>query len=159
MSPWGAAYATAAVSSSPRNAERIRSDTTGCLLSSSPGGDSHLILRLMRRMAFLLVLLASALTLPDILQAQAPAAPSADTAARRTPVVAVAEKVSPAVVNISAESTVREADPFFGLFFGPTTRSMQALGSGLIIDASGIVVTNAHVIEGASRIQVTTLDG
>jgi len=107
-------------------------------------------------MAFLLVLLAFAPLLPKTLQAQAP---PAGTAARRTPVVAVAEKVSPAVVNVSAESTVREADPFFGLFFGPTTRSMQSLGSGLIIDASGIVVTNAHVIEGASRIQVTTLDG
>jgi serine protease Do len=78
---------------------------------------------------------------------------------RRTPVVAVAEKVSPAVVNISAESMVREIDPFFGLFFGPTTRNEQSLGSGLIIDPNGIVVTNAHVIEGASRIQVTTLDG
>src|SRR6185436_1305133 len=57
------------------------------------------------------------------------------------------------------ESTVHEVDPFFGIFFGPTTRSAQSLGSGLIIDASGIVVTNAHVIEGASRILVTTLDG
>src|SRR6266545_5028966 len=71
MSPWDAACATAAVSSSPRRAERIRSDTTECLLSSFPSeGGSHLILGPMRRMAFLLVL---------------PAAPSADTAARRTP--------------------------------------------------------------------------
>ncbi len=84
---------------------------------------------------------------------------TADLAARRTPVVAVVDKVSPAVVNISAEATVREVDPFFGMFFGPTTRSSQSLGSGLIVDAKGIVVTNAHVIEGASRIVVTTLDG
>jgi serine protease Do len=80
-------------------------------------------------------------------------------AARRTPVVAVAEKVSPAVVNVSAESVVREVDPFFGMFFGPSERRTQSLGSGLIIDANGVVVTNAHVIEGASRIVVTTLDG
>ena len=106
-------------------------------------------------MAFILLWLFCAPGLPDAVRAQTPAG----TAARRTPVVAVAEKVSPAVVNISAESTVREADPFFGMFFGPTTRSAQSLGSGLIIDASGIVVTNAHVIEGASRILVTTLDG
>jgi serine protease Do len=85
--------------------------------------------------------------------------PPSGVAARRTPVVTVAEKVSPAVVNISAESTVRDVDPFFGMFFGPTTRSAQSLGSGLIIDANGIVVTNAHVIEGASRILVTMLDG
>ncbi|HEX7180539.1 MAG TPA: trypsin-like peptidase domain-containing protein [Thermoanaerobaculia bacterium] len=77
--------------------------------------------------------------------------------ARRTPVVTVAERVSPSVVNISAEATVREVDPFFRFFYGP--RRTQSLGSGLIVDANGIVVTNAHVIEGASRIVVTTLDG
>ncbi len=78
---------------------------------------------------------------------------------RRTPVVVAVERVSPSVVNISAESIVREVDPFFGDFFGGGARRTQSLGSGLIIDASGIVVTNAHVIEGASRIVVTTLDG
>jgi serine protease Do len=78
---------------------------------------------------------------------------------RRTPVVAVVEKVSPAVVNISAESTVREADPFFGMFGFGTERPAQSLGSGFVIDRNGIVVTNAHVIEGASRITVTLLDG
>ena len=41
---------------------------------------------------------------------------SSGQAARRTPVVAVAEKVSPAVVNVSAEAVVREADPLFGMF-------------------------------------------
>jgi serine protease Do len=73
--------------------------------------------------------------------------------------VAVVERVSPAVVNVSAEATVREVDPFFGGVFGGRRRRTQALGSGLVIDAKGIVITNAHVIEGASRIVVTTLDG
>jgi S1-C subfamily serine protease len=80
-------------------------------------------------------------------------------ASRRTPVVQVVERVAPAVVNISAESTVRAADPFFGGIFGGRARRTQSLGSGLIIDAQGLVVTNAHVIEGASRVLVTTLDG
>ncbi len=82
----------------------------------------------------------------------------AGLAARRTPVVRVVERVSPAVVNISAEAIVREADPFFGGFF-PRQRQAQSLGSGVIVDSKGIVVTNAHVVEGASRIVVTTQDG
>jgi len=94
-----------------------------------------------------------------LLLAAAPLAAQSSQAERRTPVVTVAEKVSPAVVNVSAESVVRDVDPFFGSFFGPSERRTQSLGSGLIVDANGIVVTNAHVIEGASRIVVTTLDG
>lgn len=96
-----------------------------------------------------------------VLAAGLPAASSAQTASpRRTPVVAVVERVSPSVVNISAESIVREVDPFFGNFFGGSRqRKSQSLGSGLIIDPSGLVVTNEHVIEGASKILVTTLDG
>ena len=91
--------------------------------------------------------------------AQAPPAPAENV--RRTPVVAAVEKVAPAVVNVSAESIVREPDPFFGAFFSRRRRA-QSLGSGLIVEsraATGIVVTNAHVIEGASKIVVTTLDG
>lgn len=83
----------------------------------------------------------------------------ASQAPRRTPVVSVVERIAPAVVNIAAEAIVREIDPFFGPFFGGRRRRTQSLGSGVIIDPSGIVVTNAHVIEGASRIVVTTLDG
>jgi S1-C subfamily serine protease len=83
----------------------------------------------------------------------------AQSSARRSPIVAVVDRVSPAVVNVSAEATVREVDPFFGGVFGGRSRRTQALGSGLLIDAKGIVITNAHVIEGASRVVVTTLDG
>ena len=86
-------------------------------------------------------------------------ATSAADAVRRTPVVQVVERISPAVVNIAAESMVRDVDPFFGRFMGGRERKTQSLGSGLIVDAKGIVVTNAHVIEGASRIVVNTLDG
>ncbi len=106
---------------------------------------------MMRRTAFFCLL--ATLSFTNLTAAQAPQ-PS-----RRTPVVAVVEKVSPAVVNISAESTVREVDPFFGIFGFGTRRPAQSLGSGFVIDRNGIVVTNAHVIEGASRITVTLLDG
>lgn len=87
-----------------------------------------------------------------------PTPPAAAQNPRRTPLVAVVERISPAVVNIAAEATVRDVDPFFGRFFSQRRRA-QSLGSGLIIDARGVVVTNAHVIEGASRIVVTMLDG
>jgi serine protease Do len=83
----------------------------------------------------------------------------AGQAERKTPLVAVVEKVSPAVVNISAESTVRQADPFFGMFGFGSQRPAQSLGSGFVIDRTGRVITNAHVVEGASRITVTFLDG
>jgi serine protease Do len=93
-----------------------------------------------------------------VLPALSPLAAQSD-AVRRTPVVRVVERVAPSVVNIAAESTVREVDPFFGSLFGYRTRRAQSLGSGLIVDPAGIVVTNAHVIEGASRILVVLRDG
>jgi serine protease Do len=104
---------------------------------------------------------AAAVAAPSALSAQRTQSQPGDPAglaARRTPVVQVVERVSPAVVNISAEAIVRQADPFFGGFM-PRQRRAQSLGSGLIIDAQGIVVTNAHVVEGASSIVVTTQDG
>jgi len=125
--------------------------------------------RRVRAAAFTLLLLFATTAPPFHTAAEAAAASAPPPAAqaapdphhenvRRTPVVEVVEKVSPAVVNIAAEAMVREADPFF---FGFRTRQRraQSLGSGLIIAANGIVVTNAHVVDGASRIVVTTRDG
>jgi len=90
--------------------------------------------------------------------------PTTVSAARRTPIVTVAHDVGPAVVNIQTESTIRrrEADPFdpFG-FFGGRDRSYssQSLGSGFVWSSEGIIVTNNHVVEGASRITVNFSDG
>jgi serine protease Do len=97
---------------------------------------------------------------------QAPAQiPPTVSAARRTPVVVVAHNVAPSVVNIQTEATIRrrEVDPFFDPFglFGGQTRSYtaQSLGSGFVWSSDGIIVTNNHVVEGASRISVIFNDG
>jgi len=96
---------------------------------------------------------------------QAPPIPATVSASRRTPIVVVAHNVLPAVVNIQTESTIRrrEVDPFFDPFgiFGNRDRTYtsQSLGSGFVWSSDGIVVTNNHVVEGASRVTVNFNDG
>jgi Do/DeqQ family serine protease len=86
-------------------------------------------------------------------------------ARRRDAVVEVVQRVSPAVVYIGTEQEVqrrfRGGNPFLeDLFGGGTQRqTVQGLGSGVIIDAAGIIVTNDHVIRGASAIHVVLADG
>lgn len=84
--------------------------------------------------------------------------PAGASESRRTRVVEIVDRVAPAVVNISAEAIVREADPFFGSLFSRRRRA-ESLGSGFVVASNGTVVTNAHVIEGASRILVTLSTG
>ncbi len=87
-----------------------------------------------------------------------------DLNSRRSPVVQVVEKVSPAVVYVGTVQMVetrfrnRAYDNFF---FSPQEerRAVEGLGSGVIIDAAGIIVTNDHVIRGASEIHVVLADG
>jgi len=83
---------------------------------------------------------------------------------RRSEIVEVVEKVAPAVVNIAAEQIVRRRPSLFDEFFfggDPRPRSdrAQSLGSGVIIDPKGVILTNDHVISGASRILATTKSG
>jgi serine protease Do len=83
---------------------------------------------------------------------------------RRSEVVEVVDKVAPAVVNIAAEQMVRQRsnlwdDFFFGLEPRGRREKAQSLGSGAIIDPKGIILTNDHVISGASRILATTKSG
>jgi Do/DeqQ family serine protease len=84
---------------------------------------------------------------------------------------AIARRATPAVVNISALQVVQtsgspfSSDPFFREFFGrdlpfrmPEEERKTSLGSGVLVSADGLVVTNNHVIEHARRIAVTTAD-
>jgi len=80
----------------------------------------------------------------------------------------VAAAVKPAVVNINTVSrgTLRTpfeeffGEEFFHRFFGELPEVIQrSLGSGVIVDPSGVVLTNAHVIERATEIEVITADG
>jgi serine protease Do len=84
---------------------------------------------------------------------------------RRSEIVAVVEKVSPAVVNISAEQTVRRQPSIFDQFFGdfdfnsPRRYKTKSLGSGVLINNGTVILTNDHVVSGASRIVATTKSG
>lgn len=89
---------------------------------------------------------------------------------RRSAVVEVVEKVGPAVVNINTEEIVSKrpnpfygtGDPFFDKFFSifkpPRDYRRQSLGSGVIINSSGYILTNEHVISHASSITVKLID-
>src|SRR5678815_6073635 len=90
----------------------------------------------------------------------------ADVARRRSPVVDVVQKVGPAVVFIGTEQVVdrrMRGSPLEELLLGdgrrPQRQTVQSLGSGVIIDPSGTIVTNDHVIRGASAVHVVLADG
>ena len=89
---------------------------------------------------------------------------------RRTPVVLAVESAAPATVNItSTQSVVEHGNPFlrgdpifdefFSRFMNPPQSAAQSLGTGVIINSDGFVLTNEHVLAGATQIRVTLADG
>src|SRR5262245_38652656 len=92
-----------------------------------------------------------------------------DRAAIQLSFAPLVKTTAPAVVNIYTKRTVRAAtspllnDPFFRRFFGDqlpgqTERVQNSLGSGVIVDPGGLIVTNNHVIKGADQITVVLSD-
>src|SRR3982075_1667191 len=79
----------------------------------------------------------------------------------------VVQRVAPGVVNVYAAKTVSVRNPlfddpifrrFFGMPGGSGEQVQRSLGSGVVIDSSGLVVTNNHVIEGADQVKVSLSD-
>jgi Do/DeqQ family serine protease len=94
---------------------------------------------------------------PSVVSAQNRSAPTSRAEVQLS-FAPVAARAGPAVVNVYAQRVVRSMsrDPFFGRFSGP--RMEQSLGSGVIVGADGIIVTNNHVIEGAQSLKVVLAD-
>jgi len=94
---------------------------------------------------------------------------------RNTPIVRVVKTYASTVVNIRTESIVdlkedpswgeygEQLDQFFGQYFGEAysegTLKYRSVGSGVILDKNGLIVTNAHVVQKASEIYVVLKDG
>jgi serine protease Do len=80
---------------------------------------------------------------------------------RRTAIVTSAAKVSPSVVSVSVQGRRRVEQSPFDMFFGPggNEQQVQGFGTGFVVRADGVIITNQHVVDGADRIVVTLADG
>jgi S1-C subfamily serine protease len=86
------------------------------------------------------------------------AAPSGPLQPGRNVIVDAVDKVGPAVVRI--DTVKRVVNPLGSLFgSGPAIQQQQGQGSGFITRSDGVLLTNAHVVEGASEVSVTLPDG
>jgi len=114
---------------------------------------------------------------PVYVTAKAASNPSTKASEISSSFADVIEKASPAVVNISSTRVIKASDqkdgqggnpfmndPFFRQFFGgqgarPRDQRESGLGSGIIVNPAGYILTNNHVVDKASVLKVTLLDG
>lgn len=110
------------------------------------------------------ILVMTAATAQAVAQDRRVPASPADVKLSYAPIV---QRVQPAVVNVYAAKTVQNRnplldDPIFRRFFGvpgqQPEQMQRSLGSGVMVDPSGLVVTNNHVIEGADQVKVSLSD-
>jgi serine protease Do len=80
--------------------------------------------------------------------------------ARRSPAVQVVERVKASVVNIHSERTVTDARDFERkLDVSPTQHRVNGMGTGIVIDPRGYLITNHHVVDDVYSLRVRLLDG
>lgn len=82
-------------------------------------------------------------------------------ASRRTAITTAVERVAPAVVTVQTETVQKVPVDFFEYFMGGRTgeRRNAGIGSGFVVRNDGIIVTNAHVISGATKVSIGMRDG
>lgn len=82
-------------------------------------------------------------------------------ASRRNAITEAVAKVAPAVVTVQTETVQQVAADPFELFYGGRSgqRTQSGIGSGFIVQPDGVIVTNAHVVAGATKISVALRDG
>ena len=107
---------------------------------------------------------------PDVSVAQLPPAaqlppvdprPANIDDSRRTAITEAVARVAPAVITVQTERVQRNAASPFDVFFGgrPNEQVASGIGSGFIVREDGVIVTNAHVVAGASKVSVALRDG
>jgi serine protease Do len=107
-----------------------------------------------------LFLIATAAAAEPILTGPAPTAPAGrDWNLRQTPVVDVVKRSKNAVVNIHSERMVKgmAAEDLFAL--SPSQNRVNGMGTGVVIDPRGYIITNQHVVEDVNTIRVRLADG
>ncbi len=103
-----------------------------------------------------------ALPMPTLIQATAPAPAASGAGGALSSFASAAAQAAPAVVSIMATKTGANPHanvPGFEEFFGGGSRAQLGLGSGVIVSPEGYLLTNHHVVEGASEIEVQLTDG
>src|SRR5262245_45187344 len=115
--------------------------------------------------SFTLLLASVVIATPALAQDRRVPASGAELRLSYAPIV---QRAQPAVVNVYAAKTVQNRnplldDPIFRRFFGvpgnqQPEQMQRSLGSGVMVDPSGLVVTNNHVIEGADQVKISLSD-